>query len=124
MPTAIITPKSMEFIDENRVQVSEQGPVFNPYRDQHCLQRLGCRQQDVWRFAEKALPSSVGDVSMPKGSAPADHSRIPLHARFDVVQQSAQWTYVKNRKVAPPFIKHARDDGKCARFGFSTSGRR
>jgi hypothetical protein len=51
MPTAIITSKGVELLNDYSVNILQEGRVLQPHRDHHGLDRLWRREEDLGGIA-------------------------------------------------------------------------
>ena len=77
VPTAIIPGKSMNLIDDDYPQITEQIAGIDVWRNEHDLKRLWRRQQTIRRIAENLLLRSCLDVAVPQGGG-CPQGAVPL----------------------------------------------
>ena len=119
MPPAVVSRESVELVDHEDVHITQQVMRVNQPGDEDRLERLWCREQDVRRLCNQALPQWLSDVPVPQADRATDQAGQVREPRLEVVQQRAQRAQVKHGKTAPVLVEHAGKDREHRRLGLA-----
>ncbi len=124
MPSTIVTGEGVDLVDDDGTKVGEEGAVIDVDADEHRLQRLRRRQQNIGTGTQDGLPSPVCDVPVPYRRLAAEPTGIGGQPWLQVVEQRLERTEVHQRGPAPVFRRHPGQQREQGRFGLAAGGRR
>ena len=96
MPAAIVPGEGVDFIDDDGTKVGKHSLFLDPSGNQHHLERLGGREEQVGWVGKDRPPRRVSDVTVPDRSAAADEVAVVGQPHMKVVQQRLERAEVED----------------------------
>ncbi len=91
-------------------------------RQEHRLQRLGRRQQDVGRIDDQALTFGWTDVTVPQPDPGTDEASVAGQAEQTIVEQGSQGTQVEGAEWPPSLGGDSGEHRQDRRFRLAAGG--
>lgn len=101
MPAPVVGGEGVRLVDDDRPHATEEAVRVDPGGEEHRLQRLRRREQDVGRVDDEALSLRRADVAVPEPDPGADVAPVRLEPGVEVVEQGPERTQVQRAEGAP-----------------------
>jgi hypothetical protein len=72
MPSTVGGGERVDLIGYHCSKAPKQETMVDSTRDEHCLERLGCCEQDVWGITEDGSARAVANVAVPELDSTAE----------------------------------------------------
>jgi len=103
VPSSVVRREGVDLVDDHGSYVSQEPMGVDAGRQEHRLQRLGRRQQDVGRIDDQALTLGWTDVTVPQPDPGTDEAGVAGQAGRKIVEQGAEGTQVEGAERPPSF---------------------